>query len=645
VSEGGRYRSNGQHQTGCSENTGFGVGSASDTDARATPQVVSSGANRSPRMTGAQDAQPRRAAHRIGGSGSRAAAWVRRLVRVPERALFAVGAFLLRWALRIVLPLAGAALMLHTFPYQATVQGVPFRVQGSILSRPYISADTTLGNWVFPHVDRLPIGVHVSPVDVNLLKLARDASGDTTTYVARLRTDFLDQLPRIGLWLAGEALLGIAFGMLLAAAVNMSVRYLRRLPRRDRELRLRARQAGVAGLVVAVVAGVGGITFDRNWAEQSRLTGTLAAAQLFPSQLQQYYQQQSKAYDVVNAILGIQGSLQSQFQQRNAPPTAFPIMFISDLHLAAAYPLVRQYAENYGVKLIVNTGDESEFGKGAELTPAYLGELSAVTRRIPMLWIAGNHDAHEIEDVMRRVPGVTVLGRKAAPPGGTVDVSASSIDAFGLRIAGLPDPRIYGGPEPFGSDRTSVTDPLERDAVDAAFAKVRGSFDLVLTHEPVAAAEVRSTLTDPVRETASGHVHAQNAAGDLQHNGGINLVEGSTGAGGLDNLNRSADGQPVPRPPIEFSIESVAANCQFTKVQRFSINAQSTADASAVQRYGDDATVSTVFFRPQDLPTDRICATSYGIGKPTPIVPGATAGLPTASPTPSAGPTTATPST
>lgn len=602
-------------------------------------------------MTGAQDAESRLApaVHRVGSSRwqSGAVALVHRLVHRPDRVLVAVAGFALRWALRIVLPLAGAAGMLHTFPYRATVQGVPFRVQGSILSRPYLSADTTLGSWVFPHVDKLPIGVHVSPVDVNLLKLARDASGDTAIYVERLRADFLDQLPRIGLWLAGEVILGALIGLLLAAAVNMSVRYLGRLPRRDRELRLRVRQAAAAGLVLVVLAGIGALTFNRNWAQQSRLTGTLAAAQLFPSQLQQYYQQQSKAYDVVNAIVGIQGSLQSQFQQRNAPPTAFPVMFISDMHLAAAYPLVRQYADNYGVKLIVNAGDESEFGKRAELTPAYLNELSALTRRIPMLWVAGNHDSPEIVDAMRRVPGVIVLGRKTVRSDGTVDVSAASIDAFGLRIAGLPDPRVYGGPGPFGSDVASVTDPLERDAVDTAFAGVQGGFDMAVTHEPVAAAEIRHVLTGPVRQTNSGHVHAQNSSGDLQHDGEIALVEGSTGAGGLDNLNRSNDGQPVTRPPIEFSIESVAANCQFTRVQRFSINAQSTADATAVQRYGDDATVSTVYFRPQDLPGDRICATSYGIGTPTPIVPGTTAGLPTASETPvpsgTTGPTTPAP--
>ena len=49
--------------------------------------------------------------------------------------------------------------------------------------------------------------------------------------------------------------------------------------------------------------------------------------------------------------------------------------------------------------------------------------------------------------------------------------------------------------------------------------------------------------------------------GSIQSGNTIDLVEGSTGAGGLDNINRGA-----ARPPIEFSIESVASSCEFTRV-------------------------------------------------------------------------------
>src|SRR5919112_1623350 len=72
----------------------------------------------------------------------------------------------LRWLFRLALPLLCAAALLQAFPYHATVQGVPFEVQGTLFTRPGLSADTTLGSWEFPEVSGVPFGVHVSPEDV-----------------------------------------------------------------------------------------------------------------------------------------------------------------------------------------------------------------------------------------------------------------------------------------------------------------------------------------------------------------------------------------------------------------------------------------------------------------------------------------------
>jgi hypothetical protein len=316
---------------------------------------------------------------------------------------------------------------------------------------------------------------------------------------------------------------------------------------------------------------------------------------------------------------------------------------------------VAQYAANYDVDLIINTGDESEFGTAGELTPAYLSALRAVTARTPMLWLAGNHDSPAVLNVMSGIRGVTVVGAKAATPDG-YRVTAGVVDAYGLTIAALPDPRVYGGAGPYGADDPKVTDPLERRAVDAAVggASVNGAsavpstssapadesvapasatpsdgasaddtttsggaaagppVDIFATHEPVAAEELRRVLPGRIRQTVAGHVHRQNDPGDLQHGGAIDLVEGSTGAGGLDNIVRGAD-----RPPIEFSIESVGVDCQFTRIIRFQIDASADGTASPAgtpQAYGDDVTASTVYFRPQQVAAGRTCGTQLGIG-------------------------------
>jgi hypothetical protein len=294
--------------------------------------------------------------------------------------------------LRIVLPVAGAAAMLHAFPYHATVQGVPFTVEGNLFGRPGLNADTTLGSWEFPDLTGLPIGVTITPRDVDLLQLTQAAGGDRAAFVQRLQTDFTEQVPHIAGRLVGEVLIGIALGLLAAAAVNMSIRYLRGAPKRPHELRLRLIQFGCAVGVVVLVAGYGRLSYNPKWAQQSRLTGTLAAAQLFPGQLSQYYTQNNKVFDVLGSVLGIQAALQQQIDAE-APTTALRIMFISDMHLAANYPLVQVYARSYDVDLIVNTGDESLFGTGIELTPGYLDAMRAVAAETPMLWLAGNHDS------------------------------------------------------------------------------------------------------------------------------------------------------------------------------------------------------------------------------------------------------------
>jgi predicted MPP superfamily phosphohydrolase len=572
----------------------------------------------------------------------------RRAAALTGRGAGRVLAVLLRWVLRLALPLLGAAGAVQALPYHATVQGIPFEVRGSLFTRPGLSADTTLGSWQFPQLTALPVGVHVRPEDVDVLQLARAAGGDLPGFVARLQGDFTGLVPRIVGWLVADLVGGMLLGLAAAAAIGMAVRYLRGLPRRAHELRRRAVQLGAAFGVLVVAAGVGWLSYDPDWVRQSRLTGTLAAAQLFPDQLSQYYSEQSKAFDVLGSVVAIQAALQRRIDADQTPGTALQVMFVSDMHLAANYPLVQQYASSYGVDLVVNTGDEAEFGTADELTPSYLDGLRALAAQTPMIWLAGNHDSPGVEGVMRTIPGVTVLGGKSATADG-YQVTAGSVQAFGLTVAGLPDPRVYGGPGAYGADDPKVTDPLERRAVRSALgvpAEGTGSpatasttptstaptstaptstadgdtaptYDVFATHEPVAAQELRAALPGQIRQTDSGHTHQQNDPDDVQDDDGtIDLVEGSTGAGGLDNIVRG-----TKRPPVEFSIESVGADCQFTRIVRFSIAAGSDAvgQPATASAYGDDVTASTLYFRPQQVASGRRCGPDLGIGPVVPI--------------------------
>jgi predicted MPP superfamily phosphohydrolase len=522
--------------------------------------------------------------------------------------------FVARWLLRIALPLGGAAAMLTLFPYHGTAGGAHIRVQGSILTHRWLSADTTFGSWVFSDVDGLPVGVHVSPVNVDLVQMASAASADPKRYAEQLRYDLVQQLPAMTAWIVVETLIGVLLGLAVAAAVNLALRQLHGLPRREREAMHRLRQLAAAGAVLVLVATAGTITYEPGWARHSRVSGTLAALQLFPNQLQSYYTERSKALDVLGAVAAIQSSLQQHIEQTNVPAAEFNIMFISDMHLASTYPLVQQYARNFDVKLIVNTGDESEFGTRAEMTRSYLEQLRATTRIAPMIWLAGNHDSPDTVAVMRSIPGVTVLGTKTATGSGGYRVGAQDIAAYGLTIAAMPDPRVYGGAGDFGASDGAAVNPLERHAVDAAVVAVtpQERFDIFATHEPVAAQELIKDLPRQIRQTNTGHLHAQNSDKDIQNGSPITLVEGSTGAGGLDYLNRG-----MPAPPIEFSVESVAANCQFTKITRFQITGAAPSSTTNITT-GDlpQVTASTRYLKPQDITSARDCSTSQGLSQP-----------------------------
>ena len=522
----------------------------------------------------------------------------------------------LRWVLRIALPLVFANAIVRAFPYKATVEGIPFRVQATPFTRLGFSADTTLGSWEFPHVDGLPIGVHLSPEDVDILRLTKDAHPNTQEFVDQLKAGFAAQVPQIIAWLVGSAVIGIALGLIASAALNMAGRYLRGLPRHRHELRLRLRQLLAAAVVAVLVGGYGVLSFDRDWIKQSRLTGTLAAVQLFPSQLEQFYSRQNKAYDALGAVVGIQAALQARIDQQKTPDTAFNIMYISDMHLAAEYPLVAQYVSNFDVKLIVSTGDESEFGTANELTPSYLAPIRQITAHTPMLWLAGNHDSPATEKTMASIPGVTVLGSKTATGDGQYKVTGTRVHAFGLTIGGIPDPRVYGAAGAYGSGEDKVTNPLEQAAMDQALQNIepKSYYDIFATHEPSAGDEIVSKLSGRVRQINTGHTHAQNASRDIQKDKVINLVEGSTGAGGLDNINR-----PGVKTPIEFSIESVATNCQFTKLLRFQLADPSLPTDASAAAVGDNVTVSTVYLTAQKIADGRTCDLAQGVTAPKPL--------------------------
>lgn len=139
------------------------------------------------------------------------------------------------------------------------------RIEGTLLTRSGLSADTTFGNWEFNRVDGLPIGAHLSPENVDVVTLGAAATQNGQTYVTGLRDDLADQVPWIILWLAGEVFVGLLLGPAAAAAVNFAVRYLRREPLANGEWLHRSRQLAAALTVMVVIGGHGFATYNPHW--------------------------------------------------------------------------------------------------------------------------------------------------------------------------------------------------------------------------------------------------------------------------------------------------------------------------------------------------------------------------------------------
>ena len=237
-----------------------------------------------------------------------------------------------------------------------------------------------------------------------------------------------------------------------------------------------------------------------------------------------------------------------------------------------------------------------------------------MTKQIPMIWLAGNHDSPGTVDTMRSIPGVTVLGTKTYHTTG-YQVSAQYVDADGLVVAGVPDPRVYGSSGAYGSDKDSVTDPLERSAVDTAVKGIAKSmqFDIFATHEPVAAKRA-DARTCPVRSARRIPVTRTRRTLRVRCSPGPRSIWSKVRPGPAAWMRSAAN-----RPPVEFSIESVAADCQFTKVVRFQLGAAAASatgvtSVAAAASYGQNVTASTIFFKPQSVAPARYCSSASGVG-------------------------------
>ncbi|MDX3855400.1 metallophosphoesterase, partial [Streptomyces sp. AK02-01A] len=194
-------------------------------------------------------------------------------------------------------------------------------------------------------------------------------------------------------------------------------------------------------------------------------------------------------------------------------PATLRVLHVSDIHLnPAAWHIIGSLVEQYGIDVIIDSGDTMDHGSAAE--NGFLDPIADLG--VPYVWVRGNHDSELTQRYLRRMKNVRVLDEGRA------------VTVAGVRVAGWGDPQ-------FTPDRSTAAlgDAAERMAGIRLASALRGqkqagtAVDIAVAHNPVAARETDGLV--PL--VLAGHVHHRET--EVMPYGTRLKIEGSTGGGGL----------------------------------------------------------------------------------------------------------------
>lgn len=186
------------------------------------------------------------------------------------------------------------------------------------------------------------------------------------------------------------------------------------------------------------------------------------------------------------------------------------VAHISDLHNnPAGMDFVTQVVATFGVDLVIDTGDLTDFGTQIE------AELAAPIEdiEIPYVFVPGNHDSPQVIERMREIPNVIVLEE------GLVSVK-------GLRIAGIADPSASGPEMAVGPERVLNEYALRLDLLLDEAAEPP---HVVAVHNP----GIASRFTNRVNVVLTGHNHQVYIT---ERGDSVMINAGTTGASGIRGL-------------------------------------------------------------------------------------------------------------
>jgi Calcineurin-like phosphoesterase len=458
----------------------------------------------------------------------------------------------------------GAALGAALAPETSTQVG-PIHAQVSVV--PSLSPGVRL---LLPPAGQVTFATHAAPFAIQArisevdLEDAR-ALINSPSGLDALRASAPDQLRSAALQAAGTTAL-----CALAGALLLSVLVYRRRWSRTAEV------ASAVAVVLAVVGGVGALTFDPDKFAQPKFTGLLGEAPYVAGQasslMRRLESYRSGLADIVGGITTLYAA-SDRLPVVPASDDVVAVLHVSDIHLnPLGFDLTQRLAKQFNVDMVVDTGDITTWG--TEVESSVLGRIKDVG--VPYIFVRGNHDSLRTQQAVAQNRNAIVLD-------GDVKV------VKGLVIAGIGDPRFTadanapidplptpsvpkkpapapstspGAPRPSGTpsgtpspsasprpDWAASSDPEVR--AGGRLADVVQVWNARHPHQPVAVAAVHEPYAVPpllgqVPVVLAGHFHSRSVK--LDPSGTRIMIEGSTGGAGItsDTMHQVADGTPVP---------------------------------------------------------------------------------------------------
>jgi predicted MPP superfamily phosphohydrolase len=302
---------------------------------------------------------------------------------------------------------------------------------------------------------------------------------------------------------------------------------------------------GSAGiLLVGAIGGGTAATFDANAVAEPRYTGLLTAAPAavgdVQSIIERYGEYRAQLSELVSNVVTLYLAAESL-------PTFAPdddtitLLHVSDIHLnPQAFDLMEQLIDQFGVDVVADTGDLTDWGTEPE--SRLVEEIGRLD--VPYVWVRGNHDSRSTQRAVADQPNAVVLDGDPATVGG-------------LRFWGVGDPRYTPNKdEHAGVDeqREVATDfaptvaaRLSRDELGSENPEV----DVALIHDARAAAD----LGGRVPLVLAGHTHKVSADRIGEDGATLLLNAGSTGGAGLRGL-QGEDPHPLTASVLYFDPET-----------------------------------------------------------------------------------------